>query len=146
MTRTELFIKPLLAALAFCSPLQAETLLTADQFRAFTENTTVYFDRQGEPYGAEQYLSRSRVIWTFLDGQCQSGVWFAEGDGICFLYDGQTAAQCWHFFEAETGKSARVIGDDPAFDLKVTGQDRAPLRCPGPEVGVSYSSPSKSDP
>ncbi len=139
-------MKTLLLSFAIAMPVQAETLLTSDQFQAFSENSTVYFDRQGEPYGAEQYLPRKRVIWTFLDGQCQTGVWFSEGDGICFLYDGQTSAQCWHFLETDAGKSARVIGDDPANDLVVSGQDQTPLKCPGPAVGVSYSSPSKSDP
>ncbi|MEM9434757.1 MAG: hypothetical protein AAGA12_12615 [Pseudomonadota bacterium] len=132
-------IRVLLITGIFACPLQAETIMSAEEFDAYSSGSTVYFNRRGVAYGAEQYLRNRRVIWTFLDGQCQRGVWFAEGDGICFLYDGQAAAQCWHFLETGTGKAARVIGDDPADDLIVAGQDKQPLSCPGPGVGVSFT-------
>lgn len=128
----------LLAALA-TSPALSETKMTEERFDTFSKNSTVYFSRFGAPYGAEQYLSDKRVIWTFMDGTCQRGVWFAERDEICFLYEGQANALCWYFFDDGAEKRARVVGDPPEEDLVVVGQDDKPLICPGPDVGVSYT-------
>ncbi|EPX80052.1 hypothetical protein [Litoreibacter arenae] len=119
-------------------PAGAETKMSAAQFDAFTKDTTVFFNRHGAPYGAEQYLSDRRVIWSFLDGTCQRGIWFGERDEICFLYDDQPDALCWYFFDDGTRQTARVVGDDPADDLVVVGKSPEPLVCPGPDVGVSY--------
>ena len=129
----------LLALLAFSAqPSAAETNMTAAQFDAFTKGSTVFFNRRGAPYGAEQYLSNKRVIWSFLDGTCQRGIWFGERDEICFLYDGQPEALCWYFFDDGSRKTARIVGDDPADDLVVVGKSPEPLACPGPDVGVNY--------
>ena len=126
----------LLALLAL--PAQAETKMTAAQFDAFTKGSTVFFNRHGAPYGAEQYLNDNRVLWSFLDGTCQRGIWYAERDEICFLYDDQPDALCWYFFDDGSRKNARIVGDDPVDDLVVSGQSPKPLSCPGPDVGVSY--------
>ncbi|WP_134013876.1 hypothetical protein [Litoreibacter halocynthiae] len=126
-----------LLALIAC-PAQAETKMTPSQFETFTRDTTVFFNRHDAPYGAEQYLRDRRVIWSFLDGTCQRGIWFGEGDEICFLYDDQPDALCWYFFDDGVRQSARIVGDDPADDLVVVGKSSDPLVCPGPDVGVSY--------
>ena len=119
-------------------PAQAETKMTAEQFDAFTKGSTIFFNQRGAPYGAEQYLNNKQVYWSFLDGTCQRGIWFGERDEICFLYDGRPEALCWYFFDDGSRKNARIVGDDPANDLVVSGQSREPLSCPGPDVGVSY--------
>jgi len=116
-----------------------EVLMTPEAFEEFVSGSTVYFNRQGQPYGAEQYMPDRRVIWTFLDGRCERGAWFSEGSTICFAYETQTEAQCWNFIESGGSKRARAIGADPANDLVVVGQDEASLDCPGPGVGVSYT-------
>jgi hypothetical protein len=117
----------------------SERILSAAEFEAFAGGTTLYFDRQGQPYGAEEYKPDRRVIWTFLDGTCERGAWYNEGDKICFVYETQTNAQCWNFLEAAGQKRARVVGDAPSNDLFVVGQDNRKLSCPGPGVGVSYT-------
>ncbi len=118
---------------------QSEDIMSASEFESFVSGTTLYFNRGGQPYGAEQYREDRRVIWTFLDGRCERGAWYNEGDTICFVYETQSAAQCWNFLEAGGDKRARVIGADPADDLYVVGQDDKELSCPGPGVGVSYT-------
>lgn len=134
-------MKHLFLALALClpAPAFAERIMTAQEFSDFASGTTVYFERRGQPYGAEQYRSDKQVIWTFLDGQCQRGVWFTERDEICFLYEGVRQAQCWHFIEDGGTRRARLVGDPPEDDLVVVGQDNRLLSCPGPDVGVSYT-------
>ncbi|WP_299190920.1 hypothetical protein [uncultured Litoreibacter sp.] len=118
---------------------QSENIMSAETFESFVKGTTLYFNRGGQPYGAEQYKSDRRVIWTFLDGRCERGAWYNDGATICFVYETQSEAQCWNFLESGGQKRARVIGADPADDLFVVGQDKRDLSCPGPGVGVSYS-------
>lgn len=116
-----------------------EVLMTVEAFEAFVSGSTVYFNRRGQPYGAEQYMPDRRVIWTFLDGRCERGAWYNEGSTICFAYETQSEAQCWNFLESGGDKRARVVGADPANDLLVVGQDTTNLDCPGPGIGVSYT-------
>lgn len=116
----------------------AEELISPSQFQSMTEGKTLYFNREGTAYGAEQYLPGRRVIWTFFDGTCQEGTWYAARDEICFLYDGRDTAQCWYFLETDSGKRARIVGDNPRNDLSVVGETDEPLQCPGPSVGASF--------
>ncbi|MCY4335380.1 MAG: hypothetical protein OXC60_12020 [Litoreibacter sp.] len=116
-----------------------ERILSAAEFEAYTAGTTLFFNRGGRPYGAEEYLPDRKVIWTFLDGTCERGAWFNEEEQICFVYESDSASQCWHFLEAGGQKRARIIGDPPERDLYVVGQNTQPLSCPGPGVGVSYT-------
>lgn len=113
--------------------------MTPDAFEAFVSGSTLYFNKRGQPYGAEQYMPDRRVIWTFLDGRCERGAWFNEGNNICFAYETQSQAQCWTFLESAGDKRARVLGAAPEDDLFVVGQDDTDLDCPGPGIGVSYT-------
>ncbi len=131
-------MKYLALLICLALPAHAETPMTAAQFEAFTKGSTIFFNRHGAPYGAEQYLEDRKVIWSFLDGRCQRGSWSAKSDQICFLYDGQPSPLCWYFFDDNGRQSARVVGDVPENDLVAAGKSKSPLACPGPEVGVSY--------
>lgn len=132
---------PTLAQQEKQTPRAPENTLSPETFEAFASGTTLYFNRHGAPYGAEQYMTDRRVIWTFLDGRCERGAWFSDGAAICFAYETQSEAQCWHILEIAGQKRVRVVGDDPGNDLYVVGQDKADLDCPGPGVGVSYTPP-----
>lgn len=134
------FLVSLIACFA-AGPLAAEDIMAPSEFEAFSAGTTLYFTKRGQPYGAEQYFEDRRVIWTFFNGQCERGAWFAEGDQICFVYETQNSAQCWHFLETDGEKRARVVGADPEEELTVEGQNTRDLTCPGPGVGVSYTRP-----
>ena len=68
-------------------PAFAQSPMTAAEFEAYTNGKTLYFNNQGETYGAERYFDKRRVEWSFLDGVCQQGRWFEAGrDYICFVY------------------------------------------------------------
>ncbi len=118
--------------------IAAEDILSPSEFKELTAGTTMYFSKNGQPYGAEQYFEDGRVIWTFFNGQCERGAWFEDEGRVCFVYETQSDAQCWHFFKDGDSHRGRVVGADPAEDLKVEGQNTRDLTCPGPGVGVSY--------
>ncbi len=133
-------MRPILAALALtCLPLApaaAERPMTADEFEAYVGGKTLYYSSRGNAYGAEQYLPNRRVIWTFLDGECQTGVWYESGGLICFVYEFGGEPQCWSFWERGGGLSARFENDPAATELYEVDQSADPLRCAGPDVGV----------
>ncbi len=126
-----------LALICLAAPLWAETPLTADQFEAYVTGKTLTFGGRGQdPYGAEQYSPGRRVIWTFLDNDCAEGEWYAEGVNICFLYDFDSTAQCWQFFQEPGGLRAEFMNDPGTSVLYEAREGGKPLACPGPKVGV----------
>ncbi len=110
--------------------------MTAAEFDAYTRDKTFYYGNRGAPYGAEEYLSNRRVIWTFLDGQCENGTWYQKGEQICFLYDSKPDPQCWSFRETQNGLIARFENDPEQIELYEVEKSHEPLVCPGPDVGV----------
>ena len=123
----------LLAAL----PLAAQTPMTAAEFERFTSGKTLFFGLRGEPYGVEKYMENRRVRWSFLDGQCKDGEWFAaQNNQICFVYEDSPEQHCWQFFLDGDQFSARV-GDDPNVVPLYEAQDTSEkMLCLGPDIGV----------
>lgn len=122
--------------LAVPSALAAEPM-SAEEFERYTNGKTLYFGTPGAPYGAEQYLPGRRVIWTFLDGECQEGIWYEQDGLICFVYDTLPGdPQCWGFYATPGGMTALFENDPEASALIETEQGHDPLLCPGPDVGV----------
>lgn len=120
-----------------CGAAQAQTVMTAEEFDSYTRGKTFYYGRAGTAYGAEEYLPNRRVIWTFLDGQCQNGIWYEQDGLICFRYEEITQEQCWAFRATPDGGMSARFGDDPAeLDLYEVEKTPEPLSCPGPDVGV----------
>lgn len=132
-------MRQILAALALlaAAPAQAAEPMSAAEFDAYATGKTLFYATGGQAYGAEQYLSGRRVIWSFLDGECAEGVWYPADGLICFRYDHEPEnPQCWSFFQAASGLTARYENDPAATELIEVQQSRAPLICTGPEVGV----------
>jgi hypothetical protein len=125
-------------ALLAAGPAAAQTAVSPEAFEAMTAGKTYRFERQGRPFGAEQYFPDKRVIWAFENGQCQRGIWFANPrDEICFVYEDDPVPQCWLFLEMPGGAfHARVVGADPSEDLVTSSVDEEPLDCPLPDLGV----------
>jgi hypothetical protein len=111
-------------------PALAETALTADEFEAeVTGRTLTYATPQG-PYGVERYMSDRRVTWGFIGGDCYEGVWFPQGDAICFVYDGIAEVQCWRFWRDGDGLTAEFTGEGGGRIFQLTEDDQ-PLVCGG---------------
>lgn len=127
------------ALLALCLILPfgawAQSVMLPEAFDAFSRGRTLHFTYQGQPFGSEQFFSDRRTLWQFDNGPCAAGLWHAEGDSICFSYDGGATTQCWMFVETDTGPRAELISGETPFALDFSHADTRPLACPGPRVG-----------
>lgn len=114
----------------------AEVPLTASEFEARVTGHTLVFSSDGFAYGAEEYLNNRRVRWSFLDGECQDGRWYPEGEQICFVYDTISSPQCWSFYLRDDRLLARYENDPTDTELIETSRQDEPLLCLGPKVGA----------
>jgi hypothetical protein len=130
-------MKRLCALLVFWAfAAAAQATMTAEEFDAYVTGKTLYFSSNGTAYGAEQYLDDRRVRWTFLDGQCKDGVWYAQDGQICFVYEDSPDPQCWTFERTARGLRALFNGAQDATELYEARQSDEPMLCLGPDVGV----------
>ncbi len=126
----------ILLMLSIAAPLSAAPM-SAEEFDSYTQGRTFYYGVDGRAYGAEEYLSNRRVIWTFLDGRCQNGTWYQRGELICFEYEALDEVQCWTFEKSPSGGLSAQFENDPnALQLFEVERTAEPLQCLGPEVGV----------
>lgn len=130
----------LIAALAVScvAPLaaSADTPMSAAEFDAYVTGRTLSYGVGGEVYGAEEYRPGRHVTWSFLDGQCEDGRWYPEGDAICFVYDFEPDPHCWRFFREPEGLRAEFLGEGGLSSLYEVGEAETGLGCVGPDVGV----------
>jgi hypothetical protein len=107
--------------------------MTEQEFAARVTGKTFFFSQSGQSFGAESYGSDRSVTWTYGDGACVDGGWYAEDDQICFAYLGNDGEPiCWHFFDTGETITARIVGADPSEDLTVTGEIDKILPCMAP--------------
>ena len=123
-------------AFALALPAGAETIVSPSEFEALSRGKTMYFSRNGQFYGAEQFYQSRRSLWQYTDGECSDGEWFARGDMVCFVYDHDPTPQCWHFLEKSGRYAARAEGATAEFDIEMFKIDDEPLDCKGPSVGA----------
>ncbi|MBE1283130.1 MAG: hypothetical protein GJ676_07445 [Rhodobacteraceae bacterium] len=118
------------AATAAAEPVGPEA------FDRYTRGKTLYYGFDGQPYGVERYLPGRRVIWSFLDGECQEGEWYPQGDQICFIYENRNDPQCWQFSMGPGGLTARFQDDPLSTELYESHEIGEEMLCKGPDVGV----------
>jgi len=112
--------------------------VTAGEFESFSTGKTLYFEQQGEAFGAEQYFPNRQVLWQYSDGTCAYGEWFTDGPDLCFSYENSGPPQCWTFTRRDGDFFARERGrpsGDPA-ELRLSGSNKEPLACQAPDLGV----------
>jgi len=127
----------LLALAAIPVPAWAETIVPPAKFERMTSGKTLYFDRGGQPYGAETYLANRQVLWRYSDGTCSTGHWFEDAGNICFVYDATPLPQCWIFVERDGEFFARTLGtpSEDISEIRLAGESPEPLDCPAPNLG-----------
>lgn len=117
-------------------PAVAQSLMTAEEFDAYTRGKTLYYGNGTEPYGAEIYLPNRRVRWSFLDGDCRDGEWYEANGLICFVYEDRPDPQCWSFEEGPSGLIARFEDDPVLTPLYEATESTEEMLCLGPKIGV----------
>lgn len=134
--RLTALILALLPLPALSQPTLAETLMTASEFDAYVTGRVMDFTLDGQVWGTEQYKANRRVMWAFTAAECKEGVWYDQGDQICFLYDDPNDPQCWYFYKTDTGVKVRFAADPEGTTMSTVTESPGPLGCPGPDVGV----------
>lgn len=125
-----------LAFLLVGTPALAEGLaLTEQAFEEAVTGRTFFYDHDGTPFGAEQYLPGRRVVWAFTGDDCLKGAWFGHEDQICFTYEGKGAVQCWRFHLSDKGLVAYPV-ESGGLRLIARQSSPEPMRCLGPDVGA----------
>jgi hypothetical protein len=115
---------------------QAADPMGAEEFDRYTKGKTLFYGFDGTAYGVERYLPGRRVLWSFLDGHCQTGIWYEDAGQICFVYEDNTTPQCWSFSLTPDGLNAQFQNDPQATELYESGEMGEEMLCLGPEVGV----------
>ena len=126
----------LLLSFGLAGPALAEEKpISPGEFRDYAEGWTLYFEREGEPFGSEAFLNNGKVRWRYRDGSCVEGHWRPHGAQLCFLYESEQEGEvlCWRMLRDDQGLLARLLGGENAgLELRVTGRDKQPLLCGDP--------------
>lgn len=138
-----MLLRFLLLIILFCLPQASvatdtlgRTSLSPESFAANVTGKTLTYSKNGQIFGAEEYLPGNRVRWSFDDGECQEGNWYPQNDQICFVYEGKSDPQCWRFFAGESGLIAQYENTPSNEDVYETSRSSTPMYCKGPDAGV----------
>ena len=115
---------------------QAQTLMTSDEYEAWSMGQTLDYAIDGAVYGSERHLPGRKTLDAGLGEPCTEGLWFAQGDAICFVYAAHDATHCWHFWREGDQVLAKPVGEDPGAAPREVTVSPTQLSCPGPDVGV----------
>jgi len=132
----------LLASLALAQmlalPAAAEEPIRPSEFREYAEGYTLYFDRDGKPFGSEVFEPGGKTLWRSSDGSCLAGVWRPHGAQVCFFYGEGSEVMCWRMLRDDQGMLARLLGDGPeaGLELRITGRDKREPVCGEPGRGA----------
>ena len=124
-----------LALLLLSGTAEARTLMTTDEFEAFSTGQTLDYWIDGAYWGSERHLEGRKTQDADTEGVCRDGEWFPKDGAICFVYAGEAGEHCWLFFRDGSRVLAEIAGEDGALSTEVTLADQ-PLACAGPDVGV----------
>lgn len=113
----------------------ADTLMTPEEFEAWSTGRTLDYWIDGAYWGAEMHLPGRLTLDADADGLCRKGRWYPEGDMICFTYEISPGPHCWRFRRRGASVQAELAGAPDSLVTEVTLAE-TPLSCQGPEVGV----------
>ncbi|MEO1492593.1 MAG: hypothetical protein AAFV19_10620 [Pseudomonadota bacterium] len=116
-----------------------EEIVSPSEFRDYAEGWTLYFERDGQHFGSEEFREDGRVRWRYRDGTCVEGAWRSHGAQLCFLYDSANSdgsVQCWRVLRQDDDLIVRLLdgpnAQNPGLELRVSGRDKKPLLCGDP--------------
>ncbi|MEL7348974.1 MAG: hypothetical protein AAFN17_14555 [Pseudomonadota bacterium] len=125
-----LLAAPALAATAAAQTAGEGAPLSPEEFGDYATGYTLYFERNGEPWGSESFAEDGSVVWRYPSGNCLEGVWRAYEDQVCFFYGPGTEVLCWSLTQrGEEIHGVLETGDEAGLELMITGRDRRPLLC-----------------
>lgn len=116
--------------------IAADQPISPAQFEALVTGQTLSYAARSTEYGMEEYFEGRRVRWSFLDGECADGRWYAAGDQVCFVYEGVETPQCWKFYLRDETLMAEFKNAPGLGELYETSRREEPLQCLGPDVGA----------
>ena len=126
----------LLCLCLLAGPAGAETLMSVAEFEAWSTGKTLDYAQAGVVIGSEQHLPGRQTLDADVDGPCAEGIWFAQGDAVCFVYAAHEGTHCWYFWRDSGGVTAKPVNAGAeGLPYTVTLSD-APPTCAGPDVGV----------
>lgn len=136
---TQLFPRPAvlaaialaLAGLAGAVAAQQSVPMTPEEFGDYAEGYTLYFEKNGQPWGSESFDSEGGVIWRYPTGECLPGVWTGHDGLVCFYYGPGTEVLCWAMWREEDRMGGILMGDgeDAGLELEITRRDKVPVLC-----------------
>ena len=120
------------------APALAEDPVSPSEFREYAEGYTLYFERDGEPFGSETFEPGGHTQWRYVDGSCVKGVWRPHGAKICFYYGEGSEILCWRMIRDDQGLLVRLLGDgeDAGMELRITRRDKEKPICGEPGRGI----------
>lgn len=116
-------------------PAAADTVMTPEEFEAWSTGQTLDYSIAGAFWGSERHLPGRRTLDADAEGPCTKGRWYPQGDAICFTYDISPGPHCWRFLRHQGTVLAELVGGPDPLVAEVTLAPE-PLACPGPDVGV----------
>jgi hypothetical protein len=122
--------------LVLAAPALSETLMTVEEFEAWSTGQTLDYYDGGIYWGSEQHLPGRKTLDADAEGPCRHGLWFPQGDAVCFQYEDIEGTFCWNFWRDGERVTAKTVDAPPEmtpYDVLISD---APLDCPGPDVGV----------
>jgi hypothetical protein len=112
----------------------AETQMTVAEFEAWSTGKTLTYTLDGALWGSEMH-GTDRATMDDGDGDiCRAGLWYPQGNDICFSYEMDPGPFCWRFFTDGNQVFAQYADGSDAPRYAVTLSD-TPVSCT-PEVGV----------
>jgi hypothetical protein len=123
-------IRHLLILGLLASPALADKPMTGKEFWQHVEGRTIWWTRDGQPYGAETFHDGGLVTWQREGGACEPGDWFARDGMICFNYPPDEPRDvCWTI-TLSGGRMVAVSAGDPGAAPLIEDPARSgPLTC-----------------
>lgn len=111
--------------------LAAQEQITAKDFLDRLEGRTATFSdfQSGRVIGIEQFVTRTRSVWTRQDGSCAFGTIYTKDEQVCFLYDDEPdpIPHCWTPFALRD--RLWVAGTTPGEVQEITDITDDPVTC-----------------